>query len=44
MIELIPLFMFAAVFAALILGYPAAATLSGVALAFALGGAVFGLF
>jgi len=44
MTELIPLFMFAAVFAALILGYPAAATLSGVALAFALGGAVFGLF
>ncbi len=44
MIELIPLFMFAAVFAALILGYPAAATLAGVALAFALGGALFGVF
>ena len=42
--ELIPLFMFAAVFAALLLGYPAAATLAGVALAFALGGAVFGIF
>ncbi|MCY4277732.1 MAG: TRAP transporter large permease subunit [Gammaproteobacteria bacterium] len=44
MIELVPLFMFAAVFAALILGYPAAATLAGVALAFALGGALFGVF
>ena len=44
MIELIPLFMFAAVFAALLLGYPAAATLAGVALAFALGGSVFGVF
>ena len=44
MIELIPLFMFAAVFAALLLGYSAAATLAGVALAFALAGSVFGLF
>ena len=44
MIELIPLLMFAAVFAALLLGYPAAATLAGVALVFALGGAVFGVF
>ncbi|MCY4199267.1 MAG: TRAP transporter large permease subunit [Gammaproteobacteria bacterium] len=44
MIELVPLFMFAAVFAALILGYPAGATLAGVALAFALGGALFGVF
>ena len=44
MIELIPLLMFAAVFAALLLGYPAAATLAGVALMFALGGAVLGVF
>ncbi len=44
MIELIPLAMFAVVFAALLLGYPAAATLAGVSLAFALGGSVFGVF
>lgn len=43
-IELIPLFMFAAVFAALLLGYPVAATLAGVSLVFALGGSALGVF
>lgn len=44
LIELIPLFMFAAVCFFLMLGYPVAFTLGGVALAFAAGGIVGGVF
>lgn len=44
MLELIPLFMFAAVCLALMAGYPVAFTLAGVALIFAAGGIVFGHF
>ena len=44
MIEFLPLVMFAAVFAALLAGYAVAATLAGVALLFAFGGAAFGVF
>ena len=44
MIEFLPLLMFAAVFAALLAGYAVAATLAGVALLFAFGGAAFGVF
>jgi len=44
MIEFIPLFMFAAVCVVLMLGYPVAFTLAGVALLFALGGDAAGVF
>lgn len=44
MVEFIPLFMFAAVCLMLMLGYPVAFSLSGVALAFAAGGMVSGHF
>lgn len=44
MIELIPLFMFAAVCLALMAGYPVAFTLAGVALMFAAGGILTGHF
>ncbi|HEX7036243.1 MAG TPA: TRAP transporter large permease subunit [Pseudomonadales bacterium] len=44
MIELVPLLMFAVVFAALMAGYPVALTLGGVSLAFALGGMATGAF
>ena len=44
MIEFLPLFLFAAVFVALLAGYSVAATLAGVALVFALVGAAFGIF
>ena len=44
MIEFLPLVMFAVVFAALLAGYAVAPTLAGVALLFAFGGAVFGVF
>ena len=44
MIEFIPLFMFAAVCVVLMLGYPVAFTLAGVALLFAWGGDVAGIF
>ncbi|MBV1919156.1 MAG: TRAP transporter large permease subunit [Pseudomonadales bacterium] len=44
MIEFIPLFMFAAVCIVLMLGYPVAFTLAGVALLFALGGDAAGIF
>ena len=44
MIEFLPLLMFAVVFAALLAGYAVAPTLAGVALLFAFGGAVFGVF
>ena len=44
MIEFLPLVMFAVVFAALLAGYAVAATLAGVALLFAFGGAAFGVF
>lgn len=44
MIELIPLFMFCAVFAVLLAGYPVALSLGGVALLFAFGGIVSGVF
>ncbi|PCJ45821.1 MAG: C4-dicarboxylate ABC transporter [Moraxellaceae bacterium] len=44
MIEFIPLFMFAAVCVVLMLGYPVAFTLAGVALLFALGGDAAGIF
>lgn len=44
MIELLPLAMFACVFGALLLGYPVALTLAGVALLFALGGDAAGMF
>jgi len=43
-IEFLPLFLFAAVFVALLAGYSVAATLAGVALVFALVGAAFGVF
>ncbi len=42
--DLTPLFMFATAFAALLLGYPVAATLAGVALLFAFAGALTGAF
>ena len=44
MAEYLPLFMFAAVFATLLAGYAVAPTLAGVALLFAFGGALFGVF
>ncbi len=44
MVELIPIFMFLGVFAALLAGYPVALTLAGVALLFALGGMAGGTF
>lgn len=44
MIELLPLAMFGCVFGALLLGYPVALTLAGVALLFALGGDAAGVF
>ncbi len=44
MIEFIPLFMFATVCIVLMLGYPVAFTLAGVALLFALGGDAAGIF
>ena len=44
MVEFLPLILFAAVFLALLAGYSVAATLAGVALLFALVGAVFGIF
>ena len=44
MIEFIPLFMFAVVCVVLMLGYPVAFTLAGVALLFALGGDTVGIF
>jgi TRAP-type mannitol/chloroaromatic compound transport system permease large subunit len=44
LIELIPLFMFAAICIFLMLGYPVAFTLGGVALAFAALGIVGGIF
>lgn len=44
MVELLPLLMFAAVFAALLLGYPVALTLAGVALLFAAAGIAGGAF
>jgi tripartite ATP-independent transporter DctM subunit len=44
MVELLPLLMFAAVFAALLLGYPVALTLAGVALLFAAAGVAGGVF
>ncbi|MCK9564140.1 MAG: TRAP transporter large permease subunit [Bacteroidales bacterium] len=44
MVEFIPLFMFAAVCVMLMLGYPVAYSLSGVALAFAFGGIAAGHF
>ena len=44
MVEFLPLFLFAAVFVALLAGYSVAATLAGVALVFALAGAAFGVF
>ncbi len=44
MAELIPLFMFLAVFAVLLAGYSVALTLGGVALLFALGGMATGIF
>ena len=44
MIEFLPLVMFAVVFAALLAGYAVAPTLAGVALLFAFGGALFGVF
>lgn len=44
MIEFIPLLMFAAVFVALLSGYTVALTLAGVALLFAFGGILFGVF
>ena len=44
MVELIPIIMFLAVFAALLAGYPVALTLAGVALLFALGGMAAGTF
>ena len=40
----IPLIMFVTTFAALLAGYPVAATLGGVALIFAVGGILFGGF
>ena len=44
MAEYLPLIMFAAVFATLLAGYAVAPTLAGVALLFAFGGALFGVF
>ena len=44
MAEYLPLLLFAGVFAALLAGYAVAPTLAGVALLFAFGGAVFGVF
>ena len=44
MIEFLPLVMFAVVFGALLAGYAVAPTLAGVALLFAFGGALFGVF
>ena len=44
MVELLPLLMFVAVFAALLSGYPVAPTIAGVALLFGLVGVVFGAF
>ena len=44
MAEYLPLVMFAAVFVTLLAGYAVAPTLAGVALLFAFGGAVFGVF
>jgi len=44
MIEIVPLFLFIAVCASLMLGYPVAFSLAGTALIFALGGIHFGLF
>ena len=44
MVEFLPLLLFAAVFVALLAGYAVAATLAGVALLFAFGGAAFGVF
>ena len=44
MVDLLPLIMFAAVFVALLAGYAVAPTLAGVALLFAFGGALFGVF
>lgn len=44
MIEYMPLFMFAVVCIVLMAGYPVALSLSGTALAFALGGSFFGVF
>ncbi|NIP14347.1 MAG: TRAP transporter large permease subunit [Pseudomonadales bacterium] len=44
MVELIPIFMFLVVFAALLAGYPVALTLAGVALLFALVGMAAGTF
>ena len=44
MMELTPIIMFLAVFAALLAGYPVALTLAGVALLFALGGMAAGVF
>ena len=44
MAEYLPLIMFAAVFVTLLAGYAVAPTLAGVALLFAFGGAIFGVF
>ncbi len=44
MVELLPLLLFGAVIAALLIGYPVAPTLAGIALLFALGGAAGGVF
>lgn len=44
MLELMPLFMFAVVCLVLLLGYPVAYSLAGVALLFAGGGIIFGVF
>ena len=44
MLELIPVYMFCAVFVALLAGYPVALTLAGVALLFAFGGIALGVF
>ena len=44
MLELIPLLMFLAVFAALMAGYPVAFTLAGVGLLFAFGGHLLGIY
>ena len=44
MVDFLPLIMFATVFMALLAGYAVAPTLAGVALLFAFGGALFGVF
>ena len=44
MVELLPLLLFGGAFLALLAGYPVAPTLAGVALLFAFGGALFGVF